>query len=48
MEPALWPAFRVEYLQASEASLRLLGKAEVERRRGFPQLFINEVEDIAQ
>lgn len=48
IEPALWAAFRVEYLQVSEASLRLLGKAEVENRRGFPQLFIDKVEDIAQ
>lgn len=47
MEPSLWAAFRVEYLQSSAAAMRLLDKADAEKMRGLPQLFIEMVENEA-
>ena len=44
MEPLLWAAFRVEYLQSSEVATRLYDCAEAQKRRDLSKLFIDLVE----
>ncbi|KAJ5378111.1 Protein of unknown function DUF3669 zinc finger protein [Penicillium cataractarum] len=47
MEPLLWAAFRVEYLQSSEIATRLYDLAEAQKSRGLSKLFIDLVAEEA-